>query len=176
LPPSESSVLHERRGMVALEWVLRLLVGLLAFQFFFLQSYQVQGKCMEPNVYTGDRLWGSNLGLLAGVKRGDVVVFAAPEEPSRYFIKRVVALPGETVEIRGREVLVNGEKLPEKYLRREWRDSLPPTRLGKESVWVMGDNRDQSNDSRLWGELPLSRVRGRALFRYWPPSRAGLLP
>lgn len=173
--PSAAAPYPERRRTAAVDWLLRGLVLILAFQLFFLQSYRVQGHCMEPNVYTGDRLWGSSLLLNTGLHRGDIVVFEAPETPGKFFIKRIVALPGEVIAIHENHVYVNGRRITEPYLANPWFDEMPPTRVDGKSVWVMGDNRDQSNDSRLWGCLPLSHLRGRAMMRYWPISRIGLL-
>ena len=110
-------------------------------------------------------------------RRGDVITFLFPEDRTRVFIKRVVGLPGETVEVRGRAVLVNGRPLDEPYAR--FIDALdeeddPPGRRGwgphtvpAGHLFVLGDNRDNSRDSRFWGFLPTDQVKGRALIVYW---------
>ncbi len=151
---------------------------------------------MERNVLTGDRLLinkfiyaGRGQGSLAlllparAIRRGDVVVFKFPEDPRRDFIKRVIGLPGETVEIRDKRVLVDGRLLDEPYAfhsdDRVWpdragvpergrrRDHLAERVVPAGSYFVMGDNRDDSNDSRFWGPIPGSNVVGRAMFVYW---------
>ena len=150
---------------------------------------------MEKNVLTGDRLLVNKLlyapfaaswaPLFPGraVRRGDVVVFRFPGDPRRDFIKRVVGLPGETVAIRDRVVSIDGRTLEEPYVfhadDRVWpdeadvpdarrrRDQLAPARVPDGAFFVMGDNRDDSSDSRAWGPVPASHLVGRALFVYW---------
>ena len=118
------------------------------------------------------------------MRRGDVLVFRSPRDPRRDFIKRVVALPGETVAIRDKRVFVDGRLLDEPYAfhaddtvwpddaadrrkTRRRRDQLPPTARSRRPYFVMGDNRDDSNDSRFWGPVPAANIEGRALFVYW---------
>ena len=171
---------------------------------FLFQAFAVPSPSMEKTVLTGDRLLvnkflfaargdGPLARLLPGraVRRGDVVVFRFPEDPKRDFIKRVVALPGETVRIRDRKVFVDGRLLDEPYAfhaddrvwpddaavpaERRRRDQLAPRTVPPGSYFVMGDNRDDSNDSRFWGAVPEANLEGRALFVYWslPPRPAG---
>jgi signal peptidase I len=171
---------------------------------FLFQAFAVPSASMEKSVLTGDRLVvnkflyapGSNAflaGLLPSraVRRGDVVVFRFPPDPRRDFIKRVIALPGETVEIRDKVVFVDGRVLDEPYTfhadDRTWpddpgipedrrqRDQLSALRVSPQSYFVMGDNRDGSNDSRFWGPVPAANLEGRALFVYWsvPPRPSG---
>ena len=167
---------------------------------FLFQAFAVPSRSMEKNVLTGDRLLVNKFvfapfeppfaSLLPArnVRRGDVVVFRFPGDPSRDFIKRVVGLPGETLEIRDRRVFVDGRPLPEPYVfhadDRVWpndpgvpeekrrRDQLAPTHVPEGAYFVMGDNRDDSSDSRQWGPVPARNLVGRALFVYWslPPK------
>jgi signal peptidase I len=111
---------------------------------------------------------------LREVKRGDIVVFKFPEEPEKDYIKRVIGLPGETIEIRARQVYIDGRPLDESYkVHRNLRvtnidqDDYPATRIPDNSYFCMGDNRDNSRDSRFWGFLPRDQVKGRALLVYW---------
>jgi len=143
-------------------------------QLWIVQGYQVHGSCMEPNLVTGQRFLGSKIALLGGIQRGDVVVFRPPHKGGA-FIKRVVGLPGETIEIRKSRVYVNDQPLDEPYLRRKWHDTIPARRIPAGSVFVLGDNRDNSNDSRLWGELPVENIQSKAWVRYWPLDRAALI-
>jgi len=108
------------------------------------------------------------------VTRGDVVVFKFPEEPEKDYIKRVIGLPGDTVEIRNRQVYINDEPLDEPYkVHRNPRglnidqDDYPKTRVPKDSLFCMGDNRDNSRDSRAWGFVPRSYLKGRAFMIWW---------
>lgn len=176
--PEPRSTSGQRRGSV---FFLRQLAGvsvraLLLFavmQSWVIQGYKVYGSCMEPNLNTGERLLGNKLALAKGVHRGDVVVFRPPHKPDTAFVKRVVGLPGETIEIRNSRIYVNDRLLTEPYLGREWHDDRAPERVAKDKVFVLGDNRDNSNDSRMWGELPISNIQAKACFRYWPPERIG---
>ncbi len=162
---------------------------------FLFQAFAVPSPSMEKNVLAGDRLLvnkflyaarsGPMGGLLPGrgVERGDVVVFRFPPNPRRDFIKRVIGLPGETVAIRDRVVSIDGRELAEPYVfhsddrvwpddpsvpeERRRRDQLAPLRVPEGSYFVMGDNRDDSSDSREWGPVPAGHLVGRALLVYW---------
>ncbi len=108
------------------------------------------------------------------VQRGDVVVFKFPEEPEKDYIKRVIGLPGELIEIRDRQVYVNGEPMDEPYkVHRNPKglnldqDDYPPTRVPEDALFCMGDNRDNSRDSRAWGFVPRSYLKGRAFMIWW---------
>jgi len=108
------------------------------------------------------------------IRRGDIVVFKFPEEPEKDYIKRVIGLPGETIEVRDRQVYIDGRPLDESYkVHRNPRglnidqDNYPATRIPDESYFCMGDNRDNSRDSRSWGFVPRSYVKGRAFMIWW---------
>jgi len=108
------------------------------------------------------------------VRRGDIVVFKFPEEPEKDYIKRVIGLPGETIEIRARQVYIDGQPLPEPYkVHRNPRglnweqDDYPPTKVPERSLFCMGDNRDNSRDSRSWGFVPREYLKGRAFMIWW---------
>lgn len=108
------------------------------------------------------------------VQRGDVVVFKFPEEPEKDYIKRVIGLPGELIEIRDRQVYINGEPMDEPYkVHRNPKglnldqDDYPPTRVPEDALFCMGDNRDNSRDSRAWGFVPRSYLKGRAFMIWW---------
>ncbi|HAV42707.1 TPA: signal peptidase I [bacterium] len=109
-------------------------------------------------------------------KRFDVVVFKYPEDPRKDFIKRIIGLPGEEIMIRDRQVTINGEPLDDKYAYFIDEPLIPrrdygPVIIPKDSYFVMGDNRDNSRDSRYWDFLSRELIRGKALFIYWPPQR-----
>lgn len=154
---------------------------------FVVQAFKIPTGSMEPNLLVGDHLLVNkfvfapaaisierSLLPIRPVRRGDVVVFKYPEEPERDFIKRVIGLPGETIEIQGRQVLVDGAPLDEPYAHYLYPDGdgYARSRYGPATVpaghlFVMGDNRDNSQDSRYWGFLPIAYVKGRALLIYW---------
>ncbi len=143
------------------------------------QNFRIEGSSMEPNFHTGQYLivnkalywpWFSK------PARGDVVVLVPPRSPDRDFIKRVIGLPGETVEIRQGKVLINGKPLDEEYLPHSGSYSSPATTLGPEEYYVLGDNRDNSNDSHSWGPLPKENIVGKAWVSYWPPQEWGVVP
>jgi signal peptidase I len=161
------------------EWVETLLTTLLIFLFvesFVVQGFKVYGSCMEPNLCTGERLLGNKLVYhLDGVHRGDIVVFYPPHRPDTPFIKRVIGLPGEILEIRDNIVYINGRPLREPYLHNIWHDNRSARRIAPDRVFVMGDNRDNSSDSRSWGELPVANVHAKAWLRYWPLQRLEVL-
>ena len=100
--------------------------------------------------------------------RGEIIVFDYPLDPQKDFVKRVVGLPGETVEVRDGTVFVDGEELPEPYLQRKDRSDAPRLILGEKEYYVIGDNRRNSNDSRSWGALPEDNIIGRVWLVYWP--------
>ncbi len=175
--------------------ILAAVVFALFARTFLFQAFEVPSASMEKSVLTGDRLLVNKFvfgrvgrprasGLPErAVWRGDVLVFRYPLDPRRDFIKRVVALPGETVAIRNKRVFVDGRLLDEPYAfhaddtvwpddasiaeEHRRRDQMPPTLVPEGSYFVMGDNRDDSSDSRYWGPVPAGNVLGRALFVYW---------
>lgn len=141
----------------------------------FLQSYRVTGECMEPNLFPGERILGTRVAISQGISRGDVVIFAPPFQCDTALVKRVIGLPGEVLEIRNSRVFVNDARLDEPYLRRSWHDDRPAERIPDHTFFVMGDNRDDSSDSRSWGLLPESNIQAKAWIRYWPPHRIRIL-
>jgi signal peptidase I len=161
------------------EWAETLLTTFIIFllvELFVVQGFKVYGSCMEPNLVTGERLLGNKLIYhLQPVHRGDIVVFRPPHKADTPFIKRVIGLPGEVIAIRRNQVYINGTPLDEPYLRYAWHDDRPAERIRPGMVYVMGDNRDNSSDSRSWGELPLSCVEAKAWVCYWPLPRARAL-
>ena len=195
-PPRSSSPVREYAEVVLVAVVFALFV-----RTFLVQAFVVPTPSMENTVLVGDHvvvnkflyaphLWSRFLPY-RDVRRGDVVVFKFPEDPRRDFIKRVVALPGDVLEIRDKTVFVNGERENEPRAihaeSRVWhddaqlpvalqrRDQLAPVRIPPDAYFAMGDNRDSSYDSRFWGPVPGSNLKGRALFIYWSfaPAPAG---
>ncbi len=163
------------------EWV-AVLVGAvvvaLVVRTFLLQAFSIPSSSMESTLEIGDRLLVNKLSYEFGdVERGDIVVFERPDSlPSPYddLIKRVIGLPGDVVEGHDGQVFVNGEALVEPYLDADVRISdFAPTEIPAGHVFVMGDNRGDSTDSRVFGPIPVDRIEGEAFIRYWPLSRLG---
>jgi signal peptidase I len=164
---------------------------------FVVQAFKIPTGSMENNLLIGDHLlvnkfvYGPTLSNIEQVllpideiERGDVVVFKYPEEPERDFIKRVIGLPGETLELRNKKVFINGQPLDEPYVQFleppvegdpddadytdiDVRRQYGPVTVPPDHYFAMGDNRDNSQDSRYWGFLPREYVKGKALMVYW---------
>lgn len=173
----------------------------LAIIFFLLirnvvQNFRIEGISMEPNFHDGQFLFINRWAYCPGVhldvspldfhfsrtrclwqpQRGDVIVFRYPRDPSKDYIKRVIGLPGESVEVRNGEVFINGQALPEPFQPNPGTYSSPATVVPAGQVYVMGDNRNNSSDSHLWGPLPEDDIVGRAWLSYWPPSLWNVVP
>ncbi len=151
---------------------------LLAFllRVFVVQPFVVDGSSMEPNFHNGQYIIIDKLSYrFRDVKRGEVVVLHPPVATSENYIKRVIGLPGETVEVKDGEVFINTTKLDEPYLGSEQHNTTPfntdkPVTLGTDEYFVMGDNREHSSDSRDWGKLNKSAIEGRTWFIVFPLS------
>ena len=107
--------------------------------------------------------------------RGDVIVFRFPRDPSKDFVKRVIGLPGELIELKSGKTFIDGVPLEEPYLDSKQASSHPPTQIGEKEYFVMGDNRRSSNDSRTWGPVPEENLLGKVLVVYWPFNQIQLL-
>jgi signal peptidase I len=145
---------------------------------FFYQPVKVEGTSMMPRLSDQERIFINKFVYrLEPIQRGDVVVFWFPRDPSKSYIKRVIGVPGDTVEMIGGEVYVNGERLTEPYILPEFRgdQSTAPLRVPPGEYYVLGDHRNSSNDSRAWGTVPRNFIYGKAQLAYWPMSRLGLL-
>ena len=142
---------------------------------------------MYPTYDVGDRLVAEKLTYRSRLPaRGDVIIFHPPfDRPGAnaltrlmdddVFIKRVVAVGGDTVEVRGGKLWINGAAQNEPYINEAPTYTLPPTRVPPDHVFVCGDNRNNSYDSHVWGPLPVANIVGRAAFNYWPPAKFGTL-
>jgi signal peptidase I len=151
---------------------------------FIVQPVKVEGTSMLPRLHDGERIFVNKLiyydeyRWAPKIERGDIVVFWYPNDPSKSYIKRVIGLPGEIVEVREGTVFINGADLEEKYLdpgENASSASLGPQQVKLNYYFVMGDNRDNSSDSRSWGLVPKKYIYGKALLRYWPPSAASVI-
>jgi signal peptidase I len=194
---------HKSTAREYFESIVVAVILALFIRTFVVQAFKIPTGSMEPNLLVGDHLlvnkfvFGPRAATLERVllpmrdiRRGDVVVFKFPEEPERDFIKRVVGLPGDTMEMRQRQVFINGSKLDEPYAHYlfpqgegdeathfDVRERYGPVTVPADHYFMMGDNRDNSQDSRYWGFLPAHYVKGRALMIYWSfDSPAGEQP
>jgi signal peptidase I len=185
---SKKSVAREYFESIVIAVILALFV-----RTWTVQAFKIPTGSMENNLLVGDHLlvnkfvFGPTASSLErallpvrDIRRGDIVVFKFPNEPERDFIKRVIGLPGETLELRNKKVYVNGQPLDEPYVhflepasdsdevtRFDVRERYGPVRVPDGHYFVMGDNRDNSQDSRYWGFLPRGFIKGKALMIYW---------
>lgn len=147
---------------------------------FLYQPVKVEGTSMMPSLEDQERVFINKFLYrfrLGEVERGDTVVFWFPGDPSKSYIKRIVGLPGDRVEIRSGRVLVNGRMLDEPYVPEEYRDrvTVGPVVVPEDHYYVLGDHRSSSNDSRNWGPVPRAAIYGKAVFAYWPPDKVGIV-
>ena len=189
----------EREKSTIREYWEALLIAIVFVNFarvFVFQAFKIPSGSMEDNLKVGDHIvvnkfvYGptgdgllSKLVPLRDVRRGDIVVFRSPEDPRIDFVKRVVGLPGETIAVRGKKVLIDGKVLDEPYVlfidKRTFpegqylpepyrsRDYFGPFKIPPGHYFAMGDNRDNSRDSRFWGTVPRGYIKGRAFMVYW---------
>ena len=167
----------------------------LVIRTFVIQAFKIPSGSMIPTLQIGDHILVNKFLLgtpvdvpftnihlfrMPGLRkphRGDVIVFKYPEDPTRDFIKRVIGIEGDVIESKDKTLSVNSRKLMEPYAQHvdsfikpsgmDKRDNFGPVTVPKDSVFVMGDNRDQSYDSRFWGFVDLSKVKGKAIIIYW---------
>jgi signal peptidase I len=187
-PTFRKSTIREYAESIVIAVILALFV-----RTWIVQAFKIPTGSMENNLLIGDHLlvnkfvFGPTIGTvdrallpIRNIRRGDVVVFKYPDEPDRDFIKRVIGLPGETLEMRAKKIYIDGKPLDEPYVhflqpasdaqeitRFDMREQYGPVTVPADQYFVMGDNRDNSQDSRYWGFLPGHYVKGRALMIYW---------
>lgn len=147
---------------------------------FVYQPVKVEGTSMMPALRDQERIFINKFVYRFGiqnVERGDMVVFWFPQDPTKSYIKRVIGVPGDLVQVDNGTVLVNNQPIQEDYVPEEYRDrtSTLPLRIPSEHYYVMGDHRSSSNDSRAWGPVPRKFIYGKAVFVYWPLEKAGVL-
>ncbi len=143
---------------------------------FLYQPVRVEGTSMAPLISDQERIFINKIAYKFGpIARGDVVVFWYPLDRTKSFIKRVIGLPGEMVDIRQGRVYVDGAALDEPYVPAQYFDATNygPVRVPEGQYFVMGDHRDSSNDSRVFGPVPASYIYGKAVFAYWPINHFG---
>lgn len=165
--------------------VFLIIVVFILLGVFAVQPVVVEGTSMLPQLHDGERLLVNKLVYYkwrsvswGHLERGDIVVFWYPSDPDKSYVKRVIGLPGETVEVRSGKVYINGRELVEPYIdtihNQNLRENVIKS-VDQHYYFVMGDNRDNSSDSRVWGLVPEKYIYGKAFFRYWKPSDVGFL-
>ena len=157
--------------------MLSVLIAVLVILFLY-RPVKVEGTSMMPSLYDQERLFINQFSYkfnLDNIRRGDTVVFWFPGDQSTSYIKRVIGLPGDTVEVASGYVIVNGKELDENYVPDEYRDhrSYPRKSVLSGQYFVLGDDRVASNDSRAWGFVPRNFIYGKAVFVFWPLDRIG---
>lgn len=177
--PAKSRFRRAKGGIIWETIKFAVIVGLIVvpIRIYIAQPFIVNGLSMYPTLNNGDYLIIDELSynFLREPGRGEVIVFRPPLAGSRFFIKRVIGLPGEMVEIKDGGVYVGGEKLAESYHKQVTGPDGSWT-LKDSEYFVMGDNRGSSSDSRFWGVLPEENIVGRAFLRLWPITEAAYLP
>jgi signal peptidase I len=177
-PGAESSPVQ-----ATLSWLrdlsLSVVIAIIVILFLY-QPVKVEGTSMMPSLIDQERIFINKFVYrfgLADVGRGDTVVFWFPNDTTKSYIKRVIGVPGDLVEVSNGTVIVNGRALTEPYVPEEYRDtvSVPSRRVPSDQYFVLGDHRSSSNDSRTWGMVPRRYIYGKAVFVYWPLDRVGLL-
>ncbi len=144
---------------------------------FAVENYRVEGQSMEPNFHNTEYLLVNKLSYKVGhPQRNDVIIFHFPLDETKNYIKRVIGLPGEKVEIRNGQVYINDVLVPEEYPIAHATYSYGPTVVPPDEYFVLGDNRPESSDSHFWGFVPMRDIVGKAWISYWPPSMWGIVP
>jgi signal peptidase I len=202
LPETKAKIKKEVR-----EWVETIVVAMVLALFirtYIIQAFKIPSGSMLETLQLGDHLFvnkfiygtrvpfgGKKIWSLRHIERGDIIVFKYPVDPKKDFVKRVVGLPGDIIEIHNKIVFINNERqiepnaihkdsrvfpdAPDMPAECRPRDNLQPIKVPAGKFFVMGDNRDNSLDSRFWGFLPEDNVRGRAWFIYWPLNRIRII-
>ena len=166
-----------------IQFALLAIIIVLPIRFFVAQPFIVSGASMENTFHTNEYLIVDRISYyLNEPQRGDVIVFRYPRNPSQYFIKRIIGLPGDTIDINGNVVTVSnsenevGVVLDEEYIKSMDKNTYLNETLGEREYFVMGDNRDESSDSRVWGVLQEDNIIGRALVRLFPFNDLDMFP
>lgn len=178
MTPSRSAVVKDY-----IRFALIALIIVVPIRWFVAQPFFVRGESMVPTFHNNEYLIVDQLTYrFEEPKRGDVIIMRYPKDESTFFIKRIIGLPNETIELQGLHVIVRqtGKEsitLDEPYIETErTRNEFKSYTLGPDEYFVMGDNRYASSDSRSWGNLPRKDIVGRALFRMFPPKMFGVFP
>ncbi len=179
LGPEPSQVKEKRSGFLRflMDVLETLILSLVLFVSINVISarIRVDGASMEPTLVSGEYVIVSRLSYQLGTpERGDIIVFHFPRDPQEEYIKRIIGLPGDVVEVKNGSVFVNGKPLVENYLQIKT-NYAGTWRVPEGQLFVLGDNRNNSSDSHDWGTVPMEYVVGKAVLVYWPPPEWGLI-
>lgn len=178
----ENKVSNTSLGEEIKDWVVSILIAVvLAFfiRYFIVELYMVEGPSMRPTLVNSERLVVNKfIYRFKDPEKGDILVFRYPSDTSRDFIKRVIAVAGDTIELKGGRVFVNDQLQNETYILEKTRGSYPLSTVPEGHIFVMGDNRNNSEDSRFKdvGFVPLELVKGKAVMVFWPVDHIKALP
>jgi signal peptidase I len=167
-----------RKGVEVVRELFAPLLVVLFLVAFVVQAFKVEGNSMFPTLHDSERYFVDKLSYRVGtIHRGDIVALRYPLDPDKTFVKRVIGLPGEVVEVRRGQVMIGGRSLVESYIEpsERGRESHAPLRIPPAHYYVLGDNRINSSDSRRWGFVPERYLVGKFLFRYWPLTGAAVV-
>jgi len=184
LPPDSTwktlwAIVREVGETIILTLIIFMLIQLV------IRNFRVVGTSMVDNLHDGQYLIIDKVMYnpiltdvfgIGGLSRGDVIVFVPPNRPEDDYVKRIIGLPGETVEVINGQIYINGQLLAEPFQPRTGSYTMPPVTVEPGRIFVLGDNRNNSNDSHNWGTLPIENIVGRAWISYWPPSEWGTIP
>lgn len=184
--PKNTGTLFDNFGAHIVDFIQTLVVFGAIFILLYLfvaQPHKVSGSSMVPTLHDGDYIITQKITYkLEDPQKGDIVVFKNPRDESQDFIKRVIAIPGDTIMVDGTLVYLNGQLLSEAYLPlgtptfgRNFLNDGVEVKAGDNQYFVFGDNREHSSDSREWGPIPKEKIIGKAFFRYFPPPVLGLI-
>jgi signal peptidase I len=180
IPPPSSSTRNTFSELF--QFALIALIIVIPVRYFIAQPFIVSGASMENTFHTGEYLIIDQISYyFEEPKQGDVIVFRYPKDPSKFFIKRVIGVPGDSINIQGNTVTLthsDGRKevLDEPYIKTMAENTSLTEALGEREYFVMGDNRDASSDSRVWGVLNKEKIIGRAFLRLFPFSKVDVMP
>lgn len=178
IPSKKWSSWQENLILIAISLCLAVII-----RIFIAEPRYIPSDSMVPTLHTGDRLVVEKVSYrFHPPSQGDIIVFQPPAELQRRgypqdqaFIKRIIGIPGKILKVSNGQVYLDGQPLKEDYIAEPANQPFPPVQIPEDQYFVMGDNRNDSNDSRYWGFLPRQNIIGRAAFRFWPVDRIGFL-
>lgn len=169
-------------GVLAISFFIGILY-VVPLKIYGFEAFRIPSGNMLPTIQVGDHILTAKYQYrLSEPKRGDIAILLFPKDPSKKFIKRIVGLPGEEIEIKNKKVFINGSPINDPWGKKPDRtvglleaDNLPPTKLPADAYFCLGDNREQGYDSRYFGPVPRANLLGKAMWRYWPPTRISFI-
>ncbi len=144
-----------------------LLIGIAAFWGRGIKFFIIPSSSMEPTLHIEDRV----IVVKDEIQRGDIITFKDPASSSEFMIKRVIAIPGDKIKIKNGKLYLNDKLKEEPYIAEEMVYFLKPLTISEKHIFVLGDNRNKSDDSSVWGELPVENIVGKAIYVYWPREK-----